>query len=51
MHDEATYCPFCGGEEIYTCCVEWDAFSLEEDDNNARLWEHQCPECGRSFWT
>ena len=46
------YCPFCDSKNIYTYVALWDSKSLEEDDNEAVLDEHQCQDCeGRSFWS
>ena len=46
------YCPFCGSKNIHIHVALWDSKSLEEDDNEAVLDEHQCQDCeGRSFWS
>lgn len=45
------FCPFCGGIEIRLSMVEWLAVSQEDPDNEADVDEHQCDDCGLSFWT
>jgi 5-methylcytosine-specific restriction endonuclease McrA len=58
--DPPKFCPRCGGKNISTCMVEWDAQSKNPQEqlpdgksgNTCELDEHQCMDCeGASFWT
>jgi len=48
-----TRCPFCGAPlaNIIHDMVEWQAQSMEDGDNLAKVVEHQCVKCQQSFWT
>ena len=46
------FCPFCGGSNLVVEIVAWEASSMEDEDNHACVYEHQCLACeGRSFWS
>lgn len=52
MGRDPRVCPYCGGKNITTYMVLWDAVSTEERTNTAKLNEHQCFDCdNRSFWS
>jgi hypothetical protein len=48
---EPICCPFCGSSDIRLCLEEW--YAEPEYDNSCleKLMEHQCEDCGMSFWT
>jgi len=54
MKEPPKFCPFCGKDTDLTLfLVEWESRSLDstDHDNTATLDEHQCRDCGYSFWT
>lgn len=49
--DTPQACPFCGSHELATSLEEWPAYCETDKKNTAKLDEHQCRNCARSFWT
>lgn len=46
-----TFCPFCGSQEITKSVAVWSTISNDDHENFCLLDEHQCGDCGSSFWT
>lgn len=46
-------CPYCKGDNLIFDVVPfgWPAFSSDDPSNVADLFEHNCRDCSKSFWT
>jgi hypothetical protein len=43
-------CPYCGSKDVAEDLTDWTIQSIEDPSNKGVVPEHQCKECGASFW-